>query len=464
MHGDDVASAGTQIVSETARETVSTIINILIKIIESRMEQRRRDREAEAERQARYGDIEMHGEQHTLQELKKGGEITGTKLTKEDYESFKELNKSTDMAYTAVPMKNSDYVDIYYLKSDEPVFKQNMEKIVEDKLKAPDAEFKMTILDKEKAEAFQNYCAEKNVPVNMLEAETGQIKVIYDAEKELAVKKAFEHIEGTQQSLKDFSIEVKNEKGKPQFIFSDKEQGKTLKMNLSTKERFENALINQLGYSTEKANLASQIALAKMSNEQKTFFLSGSKLENQVETYQKNIKFESDDLLVEGFQFSKMKLKCDDTERLVISDKDGNVAVIHPDTSRADLEKTIRNDLKITDTAQAESILYKSAKIGFTDKAQTKEYGNISITRTSQNKAELSFGEKSISVNLGDRNAAKQKIMAELGVSESKAEKMLDKAQKQNLTKGKLINAKRFAPKSDAMIKNKKPTRGSRKQ
>lgn len=133
MHGDDVASAGTQIVTQTATEVIQTVFKVLLAIHETR--QREKLMEKEFELKNGTAD-EVLGKQKFLSELKKNGETTSVTLLKEDFDQFKKINKdkyNDSIKYFDVEQGN-DYVDLHYIKSDHDTVKNVLDQIMKEKI------------------------------------------------------------------------------------------------------------------------------------------------------------------------------------------------------------------------------------------------------------------------------------------------------------------------------------------
>ena len=469
MHGDDVASAGTQIVGEAAKGTVSLVFQYILKILERRHQDKLHEQEMDLKREElamKYENEhlpEIHGEQKTLAELKKGGELANVTIPKEDYEAFKKANKEINMPYMGFTDKDSDMVDMYFLRSDEQILKPAMDKILSDKLSAPEQQYKMTMIDADKAEAFQSYCTEKGITTNMLETSDSKFKCVYRSDSEMKIQKALEAIEAKKNELANMSADIEMKGNKPQFVINDIDSGRKIRFNFGTKERFERALTEHLGYDPDKAKLASQVVFAKLTGDQKKAFLSGSKLLERIDSLQKNIRFHDDSLLVGDFDFSTMKLSGNESH-LVITDNDGNMAAI-PESmkDRAQVEEILRRELGLTDKEQIKDMMKKVEKTGYTNKTAVLKQGEYEIKRTSKDTAEVSLDDKIITIDLNDRKASRKTLENEFGMSDKKADKILDKASKQSATKGILSKARSVLPEKSPMIEHKKPSRGSRK-
>ncbi|MCM1524816.1 MAG: hypothetical protein NC120_10195 [Ruminococcus sp.] len=460
MHGDDVASAGVQMATQLAplaadalKGTAKMIADIIMAIKHAI------DKKGQ----------ELHGEMKMLSSLRKGGEMCNVTLSKEDFELFKQANKEqfkNDIAYYAAPKgKDNGFVELYYLKTDDAAVKGIMDTIVTDKLNKPEQAYKMTMLEKDSAEAFGEYCAENGIPVNLLETEKGEIKCIYSAADELKIKTATEKMSDTLNELKNTSIEVKkDDKGKPKFYISDIEQNKSISVKFGEKEKLQRVLKEQFGYSNVKAVAAANILTGKLTDEQKRFYLSGTKLTEQVDKYEKNIRFEKESVVVSDFTFSKIKLKSAPDTKLLITDKDGSYAVISENIKdRKAVEDILKNNLKVENTEQMNALLAKTERIGYANPAESIKQGEYNISRLSKNGAEVSLGEHSVVIDISNRTTAKNTLVSEFGMTEKKAEKIIDKAKKQSVTRGLVTKAKGAAEKVQPMIQNKNIARGSRK-
>ncbi len=100
---------------------------------------------------------------------------------------------------------------MYFLKSEAEAVKNIIENVRDNKLNQPEQAYKMTMLDKETAEAFQEYCADNGISVNLLETEKGGIKCIYSASDEMKIKAASEKMSDIKNELQNTSIEVKKD-------------------------------------------------------------------------------------------------------------------------------------------------------------------------------------------------------------------------------------------------------------
>lgn len=463
MLGDDVASTGLNMTMETAKMTgnivlkTAEIISELIKMIS----------------QSENKEFEVCGEQKMLSSLRKGGETDSVTLSKDDFEKFREINKKqygNDIAYFAAEqLANPDFVDVHFLKSDDSAFKAVMNSIVNEKLNLPDQEFKMIEMDKFQVEGFQEYCIKNNIQTNFLETKQGNIKCIFNSCDEQKIQKAAENMSEIRNELKNTVVEVQKDKnGRLNFAVSDSthgKSGKSITMRFCEKEKFQRVLQEQFGYDRMKSVEAANILSAKLTSEQSKYFRSGSKLTEQMDYYEHNVKFENDNLLTSDYTFTQLKMKNDNDMKLSITDKDGNYVILtQSNTDRNLAEENIRKYLQISDSEKLDAILEKAEKLKFADPAQKLKRGSYIIERTSKNSMIISDGERAARIDISDTNSARNILINKFGISQKQADKIIADGRKQRVTDNLLKNAGRLhGLSSGSPVKDRHINRGSRK-
>lgn len=85
------------------------------------------------------------------------------------------------------------------------------------------------------------------------------------------------------------------------------------------------------------------------------------------------------------------------------------------------------------------------------------------IERDTQSSFTVRGGATVVRLDLTDKETAKKQLMDSFGMSDSKAEKIIDKARKQSVSQNILKRAKEKAANAVDTIKHKKLDRGSRK-
>lgn len=487
MHGDDVASAGMEITKETTSEVLQLIIKAVSAVVSNVNENIRQNRAEERqermlERQMEmyenqnkpFDGMELHGEQKMLSDIKKNGEMVSAKFSREDFEAFKKINAekfNDEIAYFAAQCSpDSEYVDIYYLKSDENLMKDIGNQIIEDKLKTPEKAYNMTDIPKEKAQTFQEICDSENISVSMMETRDGKIKCIFAGDDTEKIKNAIASTDEMYNNLDKISAEVVQDGNKWKIQINDIEQNKSITMRFGEKEKVERVLQEQFGFDKAKTKAVSSVFEQKLNSEQKRYFNSGNKLMEQVEHLRFELKFNNESLKAEDFRFSEIGVKNnakDEVNNLfVISDKKGNSLILSgkgEEQNLENVEKKIRETFGLTDKKQVDEMLHNIWESNYVKFAPVEKKGKYSIQRTSQSMAEISLKDESVHIDFTNPKEAKKLLMDTFGMNEKKAEKIINKAANQSVTNNILKNAKAVNPQPDKMISNKKLNRGGRK-
>ena len=192
---------------------------------------------------------------------------------------------------------------------------------------------------------------------------------------------AVENFNKLHSELSQISTEIqKDAKGKLKIVINDSEQGKSLTMNFCTKAKLERVLQERLGFTPIKAVETANALTAKLSDEQSGYYLSGSRQLEQMAYYEKDIKFENENVLTDKFSFAKMQFQEEDTPKLTITDERGHFVVLSANsTDRAEVEKSIRQHLKVEDGETITAVLSKAERLGFVEHPKWCSTRNIRL-------------------------------------------------------------------------------------
>lgn len=457
MHGDDVASAGVSMTTEAVSRATEVFMELLKLAIE---------RERNAKLNQGEKSKGLSGGEVTYQRLKEGGEVTMLpSFAKEDYGELLKRAKKLDIPVAAIQEQGKENtLSVFFNVKDQEAVNAIVQDIVRDKLKQPEQTERMITIEKDHVEAFQMACAAQDIPVNFMEAQDG-VKCIFGAAYEKQLQAVVTDFQKMQTELVQTSIAVEQDKrGRPKIVIEDSEQGKKLSMNFCTKAKLERVLQEQLGFSEMKAVQAANALTANLSEQQKGYYLSGSRTLEQMDYFEQNIRLENENLLTEPFSFAKMKLQNEDTPRLTITDSRGNFVVLSGKSlDREEAERSIRQHLKVGNTEVVKAIMTKAERLGFVEAPKQVQYKEYQIERDTQSTFTVRGGSTEVRLNLDDRGAARKQLMDSFGMSAAKADKIIDKARKQSLSKNLLKKAKERKAETDNTLKHKKRERGSRK-
>ncbi len=361
MHGDDVASAGVEVTTQIVSKATELFMEMLKIAIE---------REREKNRLSEMTEV-LSGGEVTYQRLKEGGEVTMLpSFAKEDYGEFLKQAKKMDIPVAAIREQGKDNtLSVFFNVKDKEAVNSIVQGIVREKMKAPEQTERMITIEKEQVEGFQAYCSEHDIPISFMETQS-DVKCIFNSAYEKQIAAAIENYRQVQNELSKAEIKVQNDIcGRPQIIVSDFESNKKLTVNFCTKSKLERILRERLGFDNVKAIEAANALVSALSAEQKKYFLSGSRQLEQMEFYQKDIKFKNENVLADKFSFAKLKLPDEDFSRLTITDKSGNFVVLsEKNIYREQVEKNIRAHLKVDDSETVKAVLEKAERLGFAEK------------------------------------------------------------------------------------------------
>ncbi len=458
MHGDDVASAGVEVSTQIVSKATELIMEMLRIAIE---------REREAKRMKQSEKVTgLSGGEVTYQKLKEGGEVTMLpSFAKEDYGELLKKAKKMDIPVAAIQENGKENtLSLFFNVKDKEAVNAIVQDIVREKLKQPEQTERMITIEKEQVEGFQMYCSDHDIPVNFMETSNG-VKCIFGSAYEKQMEAAVENFQKLHSELAQTSIDVqKDGKGKLKFIVADTEQGKQITMKFCTKAKLERVLQERMGYSQVKAVEVANALTSKLTDQQMGYYLSGSRQLEQMAYYEKDIKFENENVLTDKFSFAKMQFKDDAVPRLTITDSRGNFVVLSQNTmKREDVERSIRQHLKVDDSETVKAVMAKAERLGFAQKPKQVQFKEFLIEKDTQSSFTVRGGATVIRLDLSDKVTAQKQLMDSFGVSSAKAERIISKAQKQKLTSNLLKKAKEKVKNSADTLRNKKIERGSRK-
>lgn len=457
MHGDDVASAGVNVTAQIVSKATEVFLDMLKAAIE-------RERAGKAQLS---GEAEvLSGGEVTYRKLKEGGEVTMLpSFASEDYKSFLKQAKEMDIPVAAIQESGKENtLSVFFNVKDKEAVDAIVQNIVREKLKQPEQTERMITIEKEQTEGFQMYCSEHDIPVNFMETQNG-VKCIFNSAYEKQIEAAVENFRQIHSELSQTAVEVKiDDSGKPKIEISDTLQRKKLTMNFCTKAKLERVLCERMGYGNVKAVETANALTSKLTGKQREYYLSGSRQLEEMEYYEKDIKFSNENVLTDKFSFEKMKFREEDTPKLMITDGGGNFVVLSGNNSdRSEAEKNIRRYLKIEDNETVKAVMSKAERLGFVEEPKQIQFKEYLIEREIQLAFTVRGGSSVVRLDLNGKETAKKQLMDSFGMTAQKADKIIEKAQKQKISNNLLRKARKKVKQSADTLRSKTIERGSRK-
>lgn len=234
-----------------------------------------------------------------------------------------------------------------------------------------------------------------------------------------------------------------------------------------------NVLQKELGYSKERATLAANKVCDDLGLAPKEFFAHTEQLD-AIKSFKTNIRFESDDRLLQDISFSEVYFKDGESPHISIANGDNSVTITPDNMNAAEIKEVCKTQFAMSEQ-QADKAVEKTTKINNQIKSQYKELTvdrttgmsqSAEIERTSDNTFTLTIGKIKKQYDLKDERLA-EKLKNDLGISSDKAERIIGKAQKQNAFMNNVErNARRKSekPKKQKELLHEKPhNKGARK-
>ncbi len=459
MNGDDVASAGVSMTTEV----ISKANEIILELIKISID---KEREKERVKAMKGNKPKLSGGEISLKKLKAGGDIGMLpSFAQEDYTELVKQAKKLDIPIAGILDQGKDNtLSVFFNKKDKAALDSIVKDMLQRKLDQPEQAERMITIEKTQVEGFQIYCDDHDIPVNFMEGKDG-VKCIFNRAYDKQINTALENYRKMQNELTSISVGIsKDKKDKPIITLTDMNDNKKLTMNFCTKARFERMLGERMGFEPFKAAEVANVLADRLSDEQKKFFYNGSRTLEQMEYFEKDIRLDDDNILTEKYSFAKMKFRNEKEERLTITDNDGNFVVLSAKSiKREDVERNIKNYLKVTDTETIAAIMSKAEKLGFSEKAVSLNFKEYTIERETQDSFTVRGGDTLLRLDLANKESAVKQLTDTFGMSKNKAEKIVSKASKQSVSMNTLQRAKAMFPKPGNTLNNKTRDRGSRK-
>lgn len=354
-------------------------------------------------------------------------------------------------------------VSVFFNVKDKEAVNAIIQDILREKLAQPEQTERMITIEKEQVEGFQMYCADRDIPVNFMESKDS-VKCIFGKAYEKQMEAALADYQNIRSGLSKTAVAVqKDEKGKPKIVVTDSEQNKSLTMKFCTKAKLERVLQERLGYSPVKAVEAANALTPNLTEQQKNYYLSGSRLLEQMAHYEKNIRFENENVLTDQYSFCKMRFQNEDSAKLTVTDEQGRFVVFSDKTpDRREAERNIRRYLQIDDSETVRAILDKAEKLGFAQAPELQKFKEYGILRETQSTFTVTGGNTAVRLDLSDKLTARKQLMDSFGMSQAKADRILEKARKQSVANNLLQRAREKVKTSADTLKHKKRKRGAR--
>lgn len=364
---------------------------------------------------------------------------------------------------------------IEFLERDKAVMQNIMQETIANNIKSNPSEYAQFTLGENNVAPMKSMLEENGVQCCFFNAngKTFCTYQAYDVDKVELLKQDFKNMRN------DVAADLKAEKSKDGLgTITDVKSGKSVDLSQFggnvRQYQVVKVLQNDLGYSKEKATLAANKVCDELGLDPKEFFAHTEQLD-AIKSFKTNIRFESDDRLLQDVSFSEAYFKGGESPHISAAFGDSSVTITPDKMSEAELKEAFVSQLGMTDS-QADKAVEKTMKINDQIKSQYKELTvdhstgisqTVEIERTSKSTFALTVGKTQKQYDLSDEKLA-DKLKSDLGISSNKAERIIGKAKNQsafvnNLERRAQMRKDKKSAKKDLLHTEKPQIKGARK-
>lgn len=329
---------------------------------------------------------------------------------------------------------------IEFLDRDKAVMQNIMQETIANNIKSNPSEYAQFVIGENNVAPMKAMLEENGVQCCFFNAngKTCCTYHSYDAEKVELLKQDFKDMRN------DLATDLKVERSpKGSVIISDVKSDKSVDLSQfgSNIRQYQIVEILQqdLGYSKEKATLAANKVCDDLGLDPKEFLAHTEQLD-ALKSFKTNIRFESDDRLLQDISFSEVYFQGGESPHISLANGDNSVTITPDKMTETEIKNICVTQLEMSEQ-QADKAVEKTMKINNQIKSQYKELTvdrttgisqSAEIERTSNNSFTLTIGKTKKQYDLNDEKLA-EKLKGDLGISSDKAERIIDKARKQNV-------------------------------
>lgn len=387
------------------------------------------------------------------QSIAKSGNISHKNLLKEAIKA-KSATLSTDNFAAAdmaeiekkakksgIPLSiigNGEKRSIEFLARDKTIVNQIVQDLMQERLKEAPQNVKSFSVSPGNIAAVKEQFEKNGIECQFAQSANGKVYCMYpaaEAEKAAAVKRDIQVLQSSVSE--DFKAERKNGIA----VMQDTKLGKSISFvnednRPLTKSDVMQTMQEQFGYSKAQADLAANKLCDDLQLDKKAYLSHNAQLE-QINALKTNIKFESDSILLKDNTFSAVNFKGGTGTHIFITNDNKGAALSPASMTETEMKNICINSLNMSEQ-QADEAVKKSLKIDSQINSKLKETTifrdggtqTVNINRTSNSTFSIMVGKTQRMYDFNDKDLA-AKISKDLGITEGKAQNIIDKAKKQ---------------------------------
>lgn len=333
---------------------------------------------------------------------------------------------------------NGDKRSIEFLERDKIILKQIMQDVMAERLEQAPQNVKSFAVSQSNIAAIKEQFDKGGVECQFAQSASGKIYCMYPAAEAEKVTKIKQELKSIQSGIADnFKAERKNGVA----VMEDTTLGKSISFvneenKPLTKAHVMEVMQEQFGYSKGQAEIAANKLCDDLKLDKNTFLAHNEQLEN-INAFKTNIKFDSDSILLKDNTFSAVNFKAGTGTHIFITNGSKGVALSPASMTETEMKDICINSLNMSEQ-QADEAVKKSLKIDSQINSKLRETTiyrdsgaqTVNINRTSHSSFSVMIGKTKRMYDFNDKDII-AKMSKDLGITEGKAQNIIDKAKKQ---------------------------------
>ena len=325
-----------------------------------------------------------------------------------------------------------------FLSRDEPVVKQMIQDVMQERLKEAPQNVKSFAVSESNITSVKEQLEKNGVECQFAQTANGKIYCMYPAAEAEKVATIKQELKSIQSGIADnFKAERKNGVA----VMEDATLGISIsfvneKNQPLTKSHVMEVMQEQFGYTKAEADIAANKFCDDLGLDKKAYLIHNEQLD-KINAMKTNIKLESDSVLLKDNTFSAINFKGGTGTHIFITNGDKGAALTPGSMTETEMKNICITSLNMSEQ-QADEAVKKSLKIDSQINSKLKETtiyregGSqmVNINRTSHSSFSVMVGKTKRMYDFNDKDLA-AKMCKDFGITEGKAQNIIDKAKKQ---------------------------------
>lgn len=347
-----------------------------------------------------------------------------------------------------------------FLSRDESVVKQMIQDVMQERLREAPQNVKSFSVSESNITSVKEQLEKNGIECQFAQGANGKVYCMYPAAETEKVATIKLELKSIQSGVtENFKAERKNGVA----VMEDAKLGKNISFvneenQPLTKAHVMEVMQEQFGYSKIEADIAANKFCDDLGLDKKAYIIHNEQLD-KINAMKTNIKFENDSVLLKDNTFSAINFKGSAGTHIFITNGDKRAAISPASMTETEMKNICVNSLSMSEQ-QAEEAVKKSLKIDNHINSKLKEttiFRNgskqtVNIERTSYSSFSVMVGKTKRNYAFDDKDTV-SKMSRDFGITEGKAQNIINKAQKQSVLSNRLQNGLKKATETKGKAK-----------